>query len=96
MPEAQDFYLVDISVTGEVTPHLLDQQRIFLSRLTEQGALLFAGVIPAVKGRGLAIVRAASLEHVREIYADAPVVAAGAATVDINMIRRTAGQITSD
>lgn len=93
MSEEISFFIVDLAVTGPVSPELLEQQRAFLSRLTGNGQLLLAGVVPETKGRGMAIVRASSADQVRDLYAAAPIVAAGAATFEVHLLRLSAGDV---
>ncbi len=93
MPEESKFYIVDIAVTGPVTPQLLEQQRAFLSMLTANGQLLLAAVVPEASGRGMAIVRASSIDQVRELYAASPIIAAGAATHEVHLLRLSGGTV---
>ena len=91
MTDQSDYFIVDVTLTGALEPSELQAQREFLRRLASEGRLLIAGVVPDVDGRGLAVVVAASLAEARELYAAAPVVAAGKARIEVNRLRITAG-----
>jgi uncharacterized protein YciI len=95
MSDASQWFLVDITLTGTIEAALLDRQRAFLARLTEEGDLVLAAVLAEAKGRGVAVLKAASMEQARAIYARAPVVEAGKANVEINLLRLTAGRLLS-
>ncbi|MCH9827260.1 MAG: hypothetical protein K0U79_05880 [Gammaproteobacteria bacterium] len=92
-PNTTKHFLVDLSLKSALEPSELQEQRDFLQGLTLQGRLLVAGVAPAIQGRGLAILVANSLEDARAVYADAPVVRIGKASVEVNEFRITSGAL---
>jgi uncharacterized protein YciI len=84
-------FLVELTLKGPLTAEELDAQRAFLRRLTDDGVLVMAAVVPAVVGRGLAVVMADTLEDAITLYNAAPVVVNGKASVEVQALRITAG-----
>ncbi len=86
-------YLVELTLKGALTPEEIEAQRTFLRRLTDEGTLVLAGVLPEVAGRGIAVLVSGSLQAARDIYAQAPVVLAAKASIEIHALRVTAGRL---
>jgi uncharacterized protein YciI len=95
LSDSKSYFLIDLSVKDTLTADELEAQRGFLRKLTEEGRLLLAGIVPSVKGRGLAVLQAASLDEANETYANAPVVMAGKADIEVNELKLTAGMAQS-
>jgi len=91
-PKASHF-LVELTLKGALLAEELEAQRAFLRRLTDEGVLLLAGVLPEVAGRGLAVLISGSLQSARDVYAQAPVVLAAKASVEIHALKLTAGAV---
>lgn len=91
MADPAKHFLINLSVLQPLEPQELEAQRRFLSRLTAEGLLLLAAVLPGTPGRGLAVLAAKSIEDAQKVYDDAPVVKSGKATIEIQELRLTAG-----
>lgn len=65
-------FLVEISFVAAPDESGVSEQRAFLERLTSDGTLLLAAVLPEKPGKGIAIVSAKSLDAARAIYDEAP------------------------
>jgi uncharacterized protein YciI len=87
-------FLVELTLKGPLTTEELDAQRAFLRRLTDDGVLVMAAVVPAVAGRGLAVVMADTLDDAMALYNAAPVVVSGKASVEVQALRITAGVLS--
>jgi len=96
MTENHQWFLVEIQVNGTIEAALLERQRAFLSQLTVQGDLVVAAVFPETKGRGIALLRAGSLDQAKSVYARAPVVQENKVKIDISLLRLTAGQLLAE
>ncbi|SIO48921.1 hypothetical protein SAMN05444172_2350 [Burkholderia sp. GAS332] len=65
-------FLVEIQFKAAADQQDLLEQRAFLERITNDRSLLLAAVLPQTPGKGLAIIRAPSIEAAKAIYSEAP------------------------
>ncbi|MGF6601323.1 uncharacterized protein YciI [Paraburkholderia sp. GAS448] len=65
-------FLVEIQFVAAAEQQDLLEQRAFLERIANDRSLLLAAVLPQSPGKGLAIIRAPSVEAAKAIYNDAP------------------------
>ena len=65
-------FLVNIEFKAPADQESLLEQRAFLERLANERSLLLAAVLPNSPGKGVAIVRAPSLDAAKAIYDEAP------------------------
>ena len=85
------YFLIELTVTGNIEEVTLAAQRAFLQKMTEEGHLVLAGSLPNKPGRGAAVLRADSLEDARAIYSEAPFVKAGLIDWDLGEFKVTYG-----
>jgi uncharacterized protein YciI len=91
----REYFLIELTPLGAIAPEQIEAQLAFVRRLTAEGKLLIAGAVPIGGGRGIGILIAASLQEAQAIYASAPLIASGKASVEIWPIRVTGGLVHS-
>lgn len=65
-------FMVRIEFKAKASDADLLEQRAFLERITSNGTLLAAAILPDEPGKGIAIIQSPSIEDAKAVYAEAP------------------------
>jgi uncharacterized protein YciI len=70
-------FLVEIEFKAVADQEDLLKQRAFLERITNERSLLLAAVFKERSGKGMAIIKAPSIEAAKALYSEAPLAKKG-------------------
>ena len=70
-------FMVRIEFKAKASDADLLEQRAFLEKITSDGTLLLAAILPEEPGKGVAIIQAASLDAANALYTGAPLAKKG-------------------
>jgi uncharacterized protein YciI len=88
-------FIVRIEFKAKAGDADLFEQRAFLERITSDGTLLAAAILPDEPGKGIAIIEAPSIEDAKALYAEAPLFKKGIIAWSMSPLTLTYGTALS-